>query len=869
MARASVGPNSARSQILSTYRLQFHKDFPFSAGAGLADYLARLGISHVYASPILEARRGSQHGYDVVSYDRINPELGGEDGFRLMVDALRAQNIGIILDIVPNHMAVGGADNTLWLDLLRHGRESRYAGWFDVDFDVDDEALRNKVLAPFLGRPRHETLANGELELRAVGAGGYAIFYGDHLFPIRPEDDAGIENEGVEAYRDPERLSALLDRQNFRLDWWRNAGDRINWRRFFDITQLAAIRMEVPAAFEAAHAITFRLYGEGLIDGVRVDHIDGLANPAEYCRMLRHRLDELALHRPGGDARAWLVVEKILAESETLPDDWGVDGTTGYDFMAQVSALQHEASAAEGLAEDWGRVSERAPRFEDEERAARREILSRHFHGQRANVVRAFSRLAARCLDPEAITSAAFERAVTTLVENLRVYRSYATGRSDLGVAGVAFEAALAAALREPSADQQALHFIAGVVSNQLCGDDEPARANAVRRLNQLTAPVAAKAVEDTAFYRYGRLLSRNDVGFDPGQFSLSPDAFHAQMQARAKSWPASMLATATHDHKRGEDVRARLAVLSELPGVWRQATAGWFGLNSRFRPEGLDPGDEYMLYQMLAGAWPLDLSPDDAAGLDRFASRIAGWWQKALREAKLRSSWASPNEAYEAHAARFVADALTPGRGNGFPADLAGFVAEIAPAGAANALAQLALKCLLPGVPDIYQGTEFWDFSLVDPDNRRPVDFDARRVALAQDLPLSVLAPTWHDGRIKQAVLRTMLAFRHDEPALFANGSYEPLEARGERRHNVVAFMRRHRNRGMLAVIARSGDPTHHADLSPCASWWADTRIDGLGSQHQLKAVLGPVLQKGGDIALADTLPTIPVAVFAVDFAP
>jgi (1->4)-alpha-D-glucan 1-alpha-D-glucosylmutase len=852
----------------ATYRLQFHKDFPFAAGRDLAPYLAELCISHVYASPILTARAGSMHGYDIVDYDAINPELGGEAGFREMAEALRRHDIGVILDIVPNHMAVGGSDNRLWLDLLKHGRASDYASWFDVDFDCPDPALNGKVHAPFLGEPYGEALAAGRLALVAHD-GGHAIAYGEHLFPIRPQDDAEIATSGLDAFGEPERLGALIARQNFLLDWWRNAGDRINWRRFFDITQLAAIRMEEPAAFAAKHAVALRLYAEGLIDGLRIDHVDGLGDPARYCRELRRQLDALQVQRPGGLAkqRAWLVVEKILAAGEHIPADWDVDGSTGYDFMDQVSALQHDGGAKAALATHWVVLSGRARDFHGEEEIARHEILSHSFDGQRERLVDALEEAGADDREAEGLTRAALRRAVTSLIVQLRAYRSYATGRDDGVGAGERVQAALRAALSAPLSDPPALRFVASVIAGE--GEEalRPARITAIRRFNQLAAPLAAKAVEDTAFYRYGRLLSRNDVGFDAGVLGVGAEDFHTMMGFRARHIPHGMLASATHDHKRGEDVRARLAVLSETPQDWIEASARWFALNQAIRPEGLNPGDEYMLYQMLVGAWPLGLAADDAAGLESLAGRLAAWSQKALREGKLRSGWAAPDEDYERKAAAFVAAALMPSRSAALLREVAGFVEGIARAGAANGLVQLALRCTAPGAPDTYQGTEFWDFSLVDPDNRRPVDFSARRIALAQHLTLDLLAETWRDGRIKQAVLRKLLAFRQAEPELFSGGAYEPLTVTGERRDNVLAFLRQRGDKAALVVVGRClADGLSEGErLAPAGDWWGDTRIALPVETAGARAIIGPELTTDSALSPADALTDVPLGVWAL----
>lgn len=858
----------AQTSIRATYRLQFTKSFPFPAGQALAPYFRELGISHVYASPILKAREGSLHGYDVVAYDAISPELGGEAGFRDLAGALREHGIGIVLDIVPNHMAVGGADNKLWLDLLRNGRDSRYARWFDVDFDVPDPLLAGKVYAPFLEGPYAQVLRAGGLELVAVPEGGYAVAHAGHRFPIRPQDEPEIAALGIAAYADPERLDGLIRRQNFVPDWWRNAGDRINWRRFFDINQLAAIRMEEPDAFAAKHAMVLGLYRDGLIDGVRVDHIDGLADPAGYCRDLRALLDAVQGERPEGlrEGRAWIVVEKILAANEPIPAGWNVDGSTGYDFMDQISALQHDDRAEAMLAAHWAVLSGRPRDFHAEEELARLEILSHSFGGAGERLIDALEDAGASDRAAEGLTRLALGRAVTSLLMRLRAYRSYATGEADYTsgkATGAALDrpmnAALRAAMAQPLSDLPALRFIAEVFAGE--GEDalKPARMLAVRRFNQLSAPLAAKAVEDTAFYRYGRLVSRNDVGFDASRLGLGTGVFHELMAARAKRLPASLLATATHDHKRGEDVRARLAVLSEQPARWIAATRDWSRLAGELGVERLDAGDEYQLWQMLAGAWPLDLGPENSGALADFAARIGIWHSKALREAKLRSGWATPDQAYEERALRFLHAALLTDVGLHLRGALAGYAQSVAAAGCANALVQLAVRCTAPGVPDTYQGTEFWDFSLVDPDNRRPVDYAALSAALADCAPLCVLAASWRDGRVKQALLRCLLQLRATLPEVFAMGSYEPVAVEGERADHVVAFRRVHSSGEVLVVGAlRLTDALDDA-LAPPPQWWGDTRLLLPMNKRVCAVAAGP---DSFSVRLVDLMPDIPVAV-------
>ncbi|MBV9117744.1 MAG: malto-oligosyltrehalose synthase, partial [Acetobacteraceae bacterium] len=666
----------------------------FADASRLAPYMARLGVSHLYSSPILTARAGSMHGYDVVDPTSVNPELGGEAGFRRLVAALRAEGLGVVVDIVPNHMEVGG-ENPWWPDVLRLGRASPHGDVFDMDWHPDNPLLDGKVLVPVLGKPYGEALADGEIRL-ARDASGAAARYFDNAFPIRPEDEAEIAALGFDAY-DPgdaegrARLHRLLERQHYRLAFWRTAPDEINWRRFFDINELAGVRVEEERVFEATHATLFRLYAEGLIDGMRVDHVDGLSDPRGYCRRLRARLAGLERERPADapPGPAYLIVEKILGAGESLAEDWQVNGTSGYDFMDAVSAVQHDPRAAPALSAFWAALSGRSPGFEPEEVAARREILDGSFAAQLDSAVGALHRLA--LLDPATrdVSRPALRRALIEVLAHFPAYRSYAGA----GPRPSGDEAVFARALRGATSGRGPVRpEVVRLIVSWLAAPDTPARRVAATRFQQLSAPIAAKAVEDTAFYRYGRLLSRNDVGFDAARMGSEPAEFHRQMLERRARFPDSMLATATHDHKRGEDVRARLAVLSECPEAWEEAVRGWVARNRRHRasPDAPSPGDEATLYQMVVGAWPTTLGAENRAGRRAFAERLAGWQEKALHEAKLRTSWTSPDPDYE-RAARGFLDALMDD--DGFAAEAAGFADRIGPAGAVNGLAQAVLK--------------------------------------------------------------------------------------------------------------------------------------------------------------------------------
>ncbi|MFL5236603.1 MAG: malto-oligosyltrehalose synthase [Rhizomicrobium sp.] len=835
----------------ATYRIQFHKLFPFVAAVPLAPHLRRLGISHVYTSPILKARAGSMHGYDVVDHSILNPELGGEAGFRRLAAALGENGLGLIVDIVPNHMAAD-AGNGWWMDVLARGRASRFASYFDVDWDV----LDGKILLAILGRPYWQALEAREVALERKD-GKPLLRYFDHVLPLRPQD----ENVDPAAFSTSEALHELLERQHYRLAWWRTLADTINWRRFFDVPDLIALRQETGGVFEATHAKIFELYREGLIDGVRVDHVDGLKDPASYSGRLRSSLDSLASFRSPPDADPYVVVEKILGAGESLPSDWSVDGTTGYDFMNQVSAVQHAPGAAELLANFWHRFSGRPAAFEDEERAARVETATGSFESALARTAETFGALAALSRSGPDITAPAMRRGLLRILQQLRVYRTYATGGPDSPPPGQQFDAAVEAAMQGArGADRLAIGFVADAMHDGVSSD----ASEAVRRFNQLSAPVAAKAVEDTAFYRYGRLLSRNDVGFNPATLATAPADFHAAMAQRGTSFSHAMLATATHDHKRGEDVRARLAVLSEIPDDWTSTIEQWFAINAPHRSDAIFPGDEYQLYQTLLGVWPLELMPHDAAGLAALSERIAAWQEKALREAKLRTSWLDPDAQFESANKGFARALLDPQRSHAFLESLFGLVERIGPAGALNGLVQAALRCTVPGVPDCYQGTEFWDLSLVDPDNRRPVDYAARISALATGNSPADLLQSWRDGRVKQALIAKLLNLRKQMPQLFSDGDYLPLQASGRGQDHVLAFARRAGSDHVIVAVPLRCAAACRKEPMPDPQFWQDTSLilrEHLQSRSWKSLFGNPVLAED-NLRCADLFGRFPVAV-------
>lgn len=927
-------PSTHLSVPRATVRLQLHNGFTLDdARARLDDFVA-LGISHLYTSPITTAQPGSTHGYDVVDPTRVNAELGGESALERLVEALHARGMGLVVDIVPNHMGVGGAHNAWWLDVLESGADSAYASFFDIDWQPPNPALRNRVAAPFLGESYIDALTGGRITLEYdPTAARLAMAYYDHRFPIALTDYAPLlragntdtamqvvadrfaaigttrslrvrrerAEEAREALRNlttteagashiaevvrainaqPDRLDTLIARQHWRLAHWRTANDEINWRRFFDISSLAGLRVERAEVFEATHALLFRLYRQGWIDGVRVDHVDGLAEPATYCRQLRRRL--LAEHtarppdRRGGSP--WIVVEKILARDEPMRTDWGVDGTSGYDFMNQVGALLHDTYGEAALTQGWlawiGTPAAEGA-FRTMELSARRQILHEHFAAELDAATTALHAVAQQQRETHDITWHAVRRALAELVVHFPVYRTYADAHGRNAQDTAIMQAAIAGAatcLRR--VDQPVLGWLDAWLGGQPGGHDK-LRQLALRRCQQLSSPVSAKAVEDTACYRYGRLLSRNEVGADAGTFVMRASAFHHAMQARARIWPHAMLTTATHDHKRGEDVRARLAVLSERPARWLAAAYQWriehaVWVRQLLSGPAPSPSAQWMLYQTLIGVWPAALDWHDTDAVRAVAERVALWQEKAQREAKLRTDWFAPDAEYEAACRDFLYTLLTGDAAPTFLPSLSAFVHGVAPAAAVNGLTQALLRVTAPGVPDLYQGTDFWDTSLVDPDNRRPIDYAARHRALRAlhapaDHSLAPLLTHWADGRIKQAVLARALGVRVALPAVFESGDYEPLAASGSGAEHVLAFARMHAEHAIVVIVPLHASALLGHATTPAfpAGAWRDTTVclPAALSHAALHSVFDNQTLHTPRLALGQVLAHLPVA--------
>lgn len=873
----------------ATLRLQLHADYTLHHARADLPYFRRLGVTHLYLSPVSQSRTGSTHGYDVVDHSVVDTARGGEPALRALAAEARQAGMGLLLDIVPNHMATDPA-NAWWWDLLTHGPASDRAAWFDIDWEAPQTS--GKVLAPFLGRPYAAALRAGDIRLDFDDRRGLHIAAQGQPWPLAPASlpSSDVARAGTDAVfrsvllaqhdpRSPEgrrRLHHLLGRQHYRLAGWREAAVAINWRRFFEVSELIGVCVEREEVFDAVHALPLRLYAEGLIDGLRIDHVDGLARPLEYCRRLHAAMQSAAGQRPAGAVveRPWLVVEKILAPDETLDARWGVSGTTGYDFAADVGALLHDAAGESALFRGWAELSGDGRASHAWLAQARQEMLDRHFVAERARLLRLLDGLIPGC-------HAALGRALDALLCHYPVYRSYVEEDARAATDRFWFAKASQHAARQLAGDRPALALLPEL--DRHLGGQPPRSAMAqaaVQRFQQLTPPLAAKSLEDTVFYRYGNLLSRNEVGSEPSMFALTVTAFHARNSRRASEAQDALLATATHDHKRGEDARARLAILSEIPGEWLNACRDWMqAYADSGNPRGAAAAFQYMLIQNMVGAWPPGLAIHDMQAVRAYLDRLVAWAVKALREGKLLSSWVEPDTDQEARWQAWLYT-LAPGEPrHGLLSDIERFVARLEPGAIANGLIQTALRLTCPGVPDLYQGVEWRDFSLVDPDNRRPVDFQARARKLAEcpqnppggepaaAAPLAQgrwPAAAWSDGRVKQALVMALLALRRQCPEAFTEG-YQPLPLRGPDGDRLAAFSRG----GEIVVCAAvkcaaqlRADAAGRPALPP---GWGRDSILRLPGRHPawLDVSSGRMLQAaGGELNAAAVLGGFPLAV-------
>ena len=957
--RANAGARPAHAPLRpriprATYRLQLHRDFTFRDAAGVVPYLARLGISHLYCSPILRARAGSTHGYDIIDHATLNPELGGRAGFDELVDALHAHAMGLVVDVVPNHMGIMGADNAWWLDVLEHGPAAIHAGFFDIDWRPLDEAMAGRVLVPVLGDHYGLVLERGELKVAfEEGAGEFSVWYHGHRFPVDPREyprilalagpqlaagfadlpprhdttpeavarrdrDSRLHKRRLTeaAQADPaaaaaiddalrvlngtpgapesfERLHELLEAQAYRLAFWRVASDEINYRRFFDINDLAALRTEDEAVFDATHRLLFELAASGKIDGLRIDHPDGLYDPAGYFERLQRgyaRAASLDLEPDAGGRPArplWVVAEKILAGHERLAESWAVHGTTGYRFAAVANGVLVDGPARGRFERTWRAFTGNDTDADQAAYLGKRATLRAALASELTVLASEALRLARADRRTRDYTFNTLRQALAEVVACFPVYRTYLRGRVSRQDLRYVDWAVARARRRSRAADGTIFDFVRSALLAEAPAGASPALADRYRafavRFQQLTAPVTAKGVEDTAHYVYTPLASLNEVGTDPGMFGLRVAAFHRASADRATHWPHTVLATSTHDTKRSEDVRARIDVLSEMPAAWRLLLRRWSRMN-RSAKRAVDGAvapsrhDEYLLYQTLLGTFPVGAL--DAAALADYRGRIGRYMQKAVREAKLHSSWINVNEAYEAAVAAFVEGLLRDGPGNLFLDDLREQAARVAWFGALNSLSMTALKLASPGVPDFYQGTELVDLALVDPDNRRPVDYALRErllgslgeVARSGGTRVPELLAPPHDGRAKLWLTWRALELRRRDPALFERGDYTPLTVTGEKAAHVIAFARRHEGRTLVAVVGRLFFAlTGEAGRTPLGhEVWLDTAVDfaplgALGGS--VDALTGEALRiDGGSLALGRAFRDFPVALLYAD---
>lgn len=865
----------------ATARLQLHAGFTLDDACAQVDYYADLGVSHLYLSPITRARAGSTHGYDVVDHAVVSPELGGEPALLRLAAAARARGLGLIADIVPNHMAAHPS-NAWWHDVLVSGPASTKSAYFDIDWNPPSPALRNKVLLPVLGDPYGAALEHGAITPQwDTQASAPELDVHGQRYPLTPSSlPRGAQRQAWLREHDPaqpagrQRLHELLERQHYRLAWWRTAPDQINWRRFFEITELVGVRVEDETVFDAVHGLVLRLYAQGVLDGLRIDHIDGLASPGGYLRRLSSRLADANAKRPPAlhQDQPYLIIEKILAHDEVLDPRWMTDGTTGYDFMDQVGAVLHDPQAEKPLQAFWRTLTDDDRDAAEQLRAARVRMLARHFPAERQALVRCLEQIAVQELRTRDWTATAIDRALSALLAAFPVYRTYAEdeGRNpadahwrEVAVNG----AASALAAREGSADATLLAQIAQWLNGA------SGHHTALRRFQQLTPPLAAKALEDTLFYRYGPLLSRNEVGASPAGFSLSANDFYDACARRARTHPRAMLATATHDHKRGEDARVRLAVLTEMPERWQEAARGWIDA----LPAGMTRADRYMLLQTLIGAWPCEWRADPSSwapdALQQWLDRIGQWQEKALREAKLHTSWTDQDPTYEAAAQECLTWLGEAPDGRNVLAAIAAFALEIAPAGMVNSFTQTLLRNTLPGVPDLYQGTDLWDFSLVDPDNRRPVDYGLRASLLAEgsrDPAIDMSEQAWACGAVKQALIHRLLLARQRTPAPFAGGEFYRLKAEGPKAEHVLAYLRQHDGQSALIVGSRTCALRlagyARGDAAQARDFWTGTVLrwpDGSPSLSLHDALTGRRVRVGADgaLPLAEVLRDVPGA--------
>lgn len=890
------------AELIASYRLQFRQGMTFEKAAALVPYLSRLGVSHLYASPIFAATPGSTHGYDIIDYNQIEPELGGGEGLAELSAALSRRGMELIIDFVPNHMSAS-PENPWWRDVLEWGQQSQRAAFFDIDWTAP------KLLIPVLPEPYGDALAHDTFRLDFNPRLGTLSFKAGPRYPLTPPSYAGILGHAgdgfadlatrfamatpdtapelkselaarvedpklLEAIRsalrrtesDHEAMHALHEAQVWRLAYWRTARETLTYRRFFEVADLVGVRMEQPTVFEESHRLVLKLIADGIVWGLRLDHVDGLADPKAYFQKLQQatgRIEPLPL-----------LVEKILASAEELRPEWPVLGTTGYEFCRIMGGVLTDPSGEAALTESYAAFIGETPSYPDLLRNTKRHILVRNLAGELDTLSGLALSIAESDLATRDFGRDTLRRALIELAVGLPVYRTYvdAEGAKDADRALIDIAVAAAKDARELE-DEAAIDFIARVWRLEI--QDPTHRASALlftTRFQQTTGPLMAKAVEDTLFYRFNRLIALNEVGGSPDAFGCDVSSFHAWMQAREERQPFGLLASTTHDTKRGEDARARLYILSEAPDAFASSADRWRKLNARFRTpckNGSAPSanDEWMFYQSLLGAWPNATGLDDAEALARLAARMQALMLKAAREAKLHTSWTAPDEEYEQGLTRFVAGVLHSANRD-FLSEFLQAKADIDLAGALNGLSQTLIKLTGPGVPDIYQGAELWDFSLVDPDNRAAVDFERREQLLDEETALSTKAvlDRWKTGLPKLRLIRRVLAARRRFPELFTLGEYRPAAVSGADSDHVIAFFRRREDGAALVVAPIRAKSLLRGSTLPLVppEVFGDTQIElppELQSSRWTEILTGEDYAGAESLRLSELLREFPVA--------
>ncbi len=966
MATAIMNPRAQTPRAI--YRLQLNRGFTFNQARAIVPYLSALGISHCYISPCLKARPGSMHGYDIVDHNSLNPEIGTPQDFDRFVSALHERNMGLILDIVPNHMGVMGSDNAWWLDVLENGESSAYAPFFDIDWHPLKEELHGKVLIPVLHDHYGAVLESGELKLVFhPERGEFDIVYRNNRFPVNPREyprilrrseaslvsstvsSTGAQNSDllefqslitafshlprryeasneriVERNRDKEinkrrlaelcarcpeivkaifqavdsvngdpanpasfdELHELIKAQAYRLANWRVASDDINYRRFFDTNDLAALCTENEQVFQATHRLILDFVAQGKVNGLRIDHPDGLYDPAQYFRRLRCAIAKQA---PNSESAPYVVIEKILTGDERLPDNWLVCGTTGYDFCNLVNGLFVDPGNAGRMDRIYESFIGDEVDFDNLAYLSRRLIIRTALVSELNVLANRLARIALSKRRTCDFTLNNLRDALTQVVASFPVYRTYVSSsrvsESDARYIGIAIDRAKR---RSPAADTSVFDFIRDVLLTRIAeGQDESYRkavTTFAMKFQQFTSPVMAKGLEDTAFYRYNRLISLNEVGGDLRRFGTTPARFHAANEERLRDWPHTMLATSTHDSKRSEDVRTRIDALSEIPAHWRFRLRDWRKMNRSHKPlvngaPAPSPNDEYLLYQTLIGAWPVE-PLNSVNDWKTFTDRIQKYMLKAIREAKENTSWINQNTEYENAVASFVAALLNPADDNRFLDDFLPFQQRIARAAIWSSLSQTLLKLMCPGVPDIYQGNELWNLSLVDPDNRRQVDYDRRKHLLDRVRKLGsapdassirCMQDEPESSALKLYVISKALCLRKQCPDLFDKGEYLPLKIEGAKANHLVAFTRTVEGKSLLVIVPRLiasllGDNI----VSPLGTdIWKDTIVhlpDNTSYRSSRNVFTDEVLddsQLGSTIAVSELLGQFPVGLW------